>query len=53
MPAHLREKLDGILGRQTAQETAPEAPQKAETRGAYTVPQTMIQTRQKSAQASC
>lgn len=28
MPAHLREKLDGILGRQTAQETAPEAPQK-------------------------
>lgn len=36
MPAHLREKLDGILGRQTAQETAPEAPQKAETRGAYT-----------------
>ena len=31
MPAHLREKLDGILGRQTAQETAPEAPQKAET----------------------
>lgn len=36
MPAHLREKLDGILGRQTAQETAPEAPQKPETRGAYT-----------------
>ena len=36
MPAHLREKLDGILGRQTAQETAPEAPQKAETRGAHT-----------------
>lgn len=36
MPAHLREKLDSILGRQTAQETAPEAPQKAETRGAYT-----------------
>ena len=36
MPAHLREKLDSILGRQTAQETAPEAPQEAETRGAYT-----------------
>lgn len=36
IPAHLREKLDGILGRQTAQETAPEAPQKVETRGAYT-----------------
>lgn len=36
MPAHLREKLDGILGRQTAQETAPDAPQKPETRGAYT-----------------
>lgn len=36
MPAHLREKLDGILGRKTAQETAPEAPQKPETRGAYT-----------------
>ena len=36
MPAHLREKLDSILGRQTAQETAPEAPQKAETRGAHT-----------------
>ena len=36
MPAHLREKLDNILGRQTAQETAPEAPQKAETRGAHT-----------------
>lgn len=36
MPAHLREKLDGILRRQTAQETAPEAPQKAETRGAHT-----------------
>lgn len=36
MPAHLREKLDGILGRKTAQETAPEAPQKAETRGAHT-----------------
>ena len=36
MPAHLREKLDGILGRKTAQETAPDAPQKAETRGAYT-----------------
>lgn len=36
MPAHLREKLDSILGRQTAQETAPEAPQKPETRGAYT-----------------
>ena len=36
MPAHLREKLDNILGRQTAQETAPEAPQKPETRGAYT-----------------
>lgn len=35
MPAHLREKLDGILGRQTAQETAPEAPQKPETRGAH------------------
>lgn len=35
MPAHLREKLDSILGRQTAQETAPEAPQKAETRGAH------------------
>lgn len=31
MPAHLREKLDSILGRQTAQETAPEAPQKPET----------------------
>lgn len=36
IPAHLREKLDGILRRQTAQETAPEAPQKVETRGAYT-----------------
>ena len=36
MPAHLREKLDNILGRQTAQETAPEAPQKPETRGAHT-----------------
>lgn len=36
MPAHLREKLDGILGRKTAQETAPEAPQKPETRGAHT-----------------
>lgn len=36
MPAHLREKLDNILGRKTAQETAPEAPQKPETRGAYT-----------------
>lgn len=36
MPAHLREKLDSILGRKTVQETAPEAPQKAETRGAYT-----------------
>ena len=36
MPAHLREKLDGILGRKTAQETAPDAPQKPETRGAYT-----------------
>lgn len=36
MPAHLREKLDSILGRKTAQETAPEAPQKAETRGAHT-----------------
>ena len=36
MPAHLREKLDSILGRQTAQETAPEAPQKAETRGTHT-----------------
>ena len=40
MPAHLREKLDGILGRktaqETAQETAPEAPQKPETRGAHT-----------------
>lgn len=36
MPAHLREKLDSILGRQTAQETAPEAPQKPETRGAHT-----------------
>ena len=36
MPAHLREKLDNILGRKTAQETAPEAPQKAETRGAHT-----------------
>lgn len=35
MPAHLREKLDSILGRKTAQETAPEAPQKAETRGAH------------------
>lgn len=35
MPAHLREKLDGILGRQTAQETAPEAPQKPETRSAH------------------
>ena len=31
MPAHLREKLNSILGRQTAQETAPEAPQKPET----------------------
>ena len=36
MPAHLREKLDNILGRKTAQETAPEAPQKPETRGAHT-----------------
>ena len=36
MPAHLREKLGIILGRQTAQETAPDAPQKPETRGAYT-----------------
>ena len=36
MPAHLREKLGIILGRQTAQETAPEAPQKPETRGAHT-----------------
>lgn len=36
MPAHLREKLDSILGRKTAQETAPDAPQKAETRGAHT-----------------
>lgn len=36
MPAHLREKLDGILGRKTAQETAPDAPQKPETRGAHT-----------------
>ena len=36
MPAHLREKLDSILGRQTAQETTPEAPQKAETRGTHT-----------------
>ena len=36
MPAHLREKLDIILGRKTAQETAPEAPQKPETRGAHT-----------------
>lgn len=36
MPAHLREKLDNILGRKTAQETAPDAPQKPETRGAYT-----------------
>lgn len=36
MPAHLREKLDSILGRQTAQETDPAAPQKAETRGAHT-----------------
>ena len=36
MPAHLREKLDDILGRQTAQETAPAAPQKVETRGAHT-----------------
>lgn len=32
MPAHLREKLDGILGHKTA----PEAPQKPETRGAHT-----------------
>lgn len=36
MPAHLREKLDGILGRKTAQETAPEAPQKPETPNAHT-----------------
>jgi len=36
MPAHLREKLDIILGRQTAQETAPEAPQKAETPNTHT-----------------
>ena len=36
MPAHLREKLDNILGRKTAQETAPEAPQKPETRGTHT-----------------
>lgn len=36
MPAHLREKLDSILGRKTAQETAPEAPQKPETPNAHT-----------------
>ncbi len=36
MPAHLREKLDGILGRKTAQETAPEAPQKPETPNTHT-----------------
>lgn len=36
MPAHLREKLDSILGRQTARETAPEAPQKAETPNVHT-----------------
>lgn len=36
MPAHLREKLDGILGRKTAQETAPDAPQKPETPNAHT-----------------
>ena len=36
MPAHLREKLDNILGRKTAQETAPEAPQKAETPNTHT-----------------
>ena len=52
MPAHLREKLDNILGRQTAQETAPEAPQKPETPNTHTIPQTMIQTRQKSAQVN-
>ena len=49
MPAHLREKLDGILGRKTAQETAPDAPQKPTP---TPIPQTMIQTRQKSAQAN-
>ena len=36
MPAHLREKLDNILGRKTAQETAPEAPQKPETPNTHT-----------------
>ena len=36
MPAHLREKLDIILGRKTAQETAPEAPQKPETPNTHT-----------------
>lgn len=36
MPAHLREKLDNILGRKTAQETAPDAPQKPETPNAHT-----------------
>ena len=36
MPAHLREKLDGILGRKTAQETAPEAPQKPKTPNTHT-----------------
>ena len=36
MPAHLREKLDGILGRKTAQETVPDAPQKPETPNAHT-----------------
>lgn len=38
MPAHLREKLDSILGRQTAQETAPEAPQKPRRRPKPGVP---------------
>ena len=36
MPAHLREKLDNILGRKTAQETAPDAPQKPETPNTHT-----------------
>ena len=36
MPAHLREKLDNILGRKTVQETAPEAPQKPETPNTHT-----------------
>ena len=36
MPAHLRKKLDGILGRKTAQETSPDAPQKPETPNTYT-----------------